>query len=187
RVHHRGKPGSGGIRRPGRVRRTPCQRRAPPGLCARPAFLPGRAPSPARGAGRRRDPAGQASPAAAGSRLPERTARPGLPQAPRPAGAVGYRLTRLWASVPQVPGRGCFKLLFRRTESATLDPVSFAPLPASACWQHQAARSGFEVAYFQAAPSGWRIDGTTAAVEDDQTWIVSYSIRLDASWLTREA
>jgi uncharacterized protein len=34
---------------------------------------------------------------------------------------------------------------------------------------------------------GWRMDGTTAAVEDAQTWIVSYSIRLDAAWLTREA
>ena len=65
--------------------------------------------------------------------------------------------------------------------------MSFAPLPATACWQHRAARSGFEVAYFQAAPGGWHMDGTTAAVEDGQTWIVSYSIRLDASWLTREA
>jgi cytochrome P450 len=54
----------------------------------------GRAPGPARGPGRRRDPAGPAPPAAAGSRLPERTARPGLPQAPRPAGAMGYRLIR---------------------------------------------------------------------------------------------
>jgi len=65
--------------------------------------------------------------------------------------------------------------------------VSFAPLPATACWEHRAARSGFEVAYFQAAPGGWRMDGTTAAVEDGQTWIVSYSIRLDAAWFTREA
>ena len=65
--------------------------------------------------------------------------------------------------------------------------MSFAPLPATACWQHRAARSGFEVAYFQAAPGGWRMDGTTAAVEDGQTWIVSYSIRLDAAWITREA
>ena len=31
------------------------------------------------------------------------------------------------------------------------------------------------------------MDGTTAAVEDGQTWIVSYSIRLDAAWITREA
>ena len=65
--------------------------------------------------------------------------------------------------------------------------VSFAPLPATACWEHRAARSGFEVAYFRAAPGGWRMDGTTAAVEDGQTWIVSYSIRLDAAWITREA
>jgi uncharacterized protein len=65
--------------------------------------------------------------------------------------------------------------------------VTFAALPATACWQHRAARSGFEVAYFQAAPGGWRIDGTTAAVEDGQTWIVGYSIRLDTAWLTREA
>jgi hypothetical protein len=65
--------------------------------------------------------------------------------------------------------------------------VRFAPLPATACWEHRVARSGFEVAYFQAMPGGWRMDGTTAAVEDGQTWIVSYSIRLDASWLTREA
>jgi hypothetical protein len=65
--------------------------------------------------------------------------------------------------------------------------VSFAPLPVTACWQHRAARSGFEVAYFLAAPGGWRMDGTTTAVEDGQTWIVSYSIRVDAAWFTREA
>jgi uncharacterized protein len=65
--------------------------------------------------------------------------------------------------------------------------VSFAPLPATACWRHRGARSGFEVAYFRAGPDDWRMDGTTTAVEDEQTWIVSYSIRLDASWLTREA
>jgi hypothetical protein len=65
--------------------------------------------------------------------------------------------------------------------------VSFTPFPATACWEHRAARSGFEVAYFQAAPGGWRMDGTTAAVEDGQTWIVSYRIRLDAAWNTREA
>jgi len=64
--------------------------------------------------------------------------------------------------------------------------MTFAPLPATACWQHRGARSGFEVAYFQAGPDGWRIDGTTTAVEDAQTWIVTYSIQLDAAWLTRE-
>jgi len=65
--------------------------------------------------------------------------------------------------------------------------VTFAPLPATACWRHRGARSGFEVAYFQAGPRGWRMDGTTAAAEDDQTWIVSYSILLDPAWRTREA
>jgi hypothetical protein len=65
--------------------------------------------------------------------------------------------------------------------------VTFAVFPAAACWRHRGARSGFEVAYFQAAAGGWSIDGTTTAVEDGQTWIVTYSIRLDASWLTREA
>jgi len=65
--------------------------------------------------------------------------------------------------------------------------VSFARLPATACWQHRGLRSGFEVAYFEAGPGGWRIEGATAAVEDAQTWIVTYSIGLDASWLTRDA
>ena len=65
--------------------------------------------------------------------------------------------------------------------------MTFAAFPAAACWRHQGARSGFEVAYFAAGAGGWQIDGTTTAVEDGQTWIVSYRIRLDAAWLTREA
>jgi uncharacterized protein len=65
--------------------------------------------------------------------------------------------------------------------------VTFAPLPATACWQHRGARLGFEVAYFQAGPGGWRLDGTTTAVEDAQTWIVAYRIQLDAAWRTRDA
>jgi hypothetical protein len=65
--------------------------------------------------------------------------------------------------------------------------VTFAAFPAAACWRHRGARSGFEVAYFRAAAGGWSIDGTTTAVEDGQSWIVSYRIRLDAAWLTREA
>jgi len=65
--------------------------------------------------------------------------------------------------------------------------VTFAVFPAAACWRHRGARSGFEVAYFRAAAGGWSFDGTTTAAEDGQTWIVSYRIRLDAAWLTREA
>jgi hypothetical protein len=65
--------------------------------------------------------------------------------------------------------------------------MPWGPPPSSASWQHREARSGFEVAYFQAAGTGWVIDGTTAAVEDGQTWVVTYRIELDAAWLTRRA
>jgi hypothetical protein len=65
--------------------------------------------------------------------------------------------------------------------------VSFLPPPATACWLHREARSGFEVAYFRSQEDGWAVDGTTAAVEDTKTWIVTYSIRLDAGWATRSA
>jgi len=65
--------------------------------------------------------------------------------------------------------------------------MSFRLPPASACWQHRTARSGFEVAYFEAIPDGWRIEGTTAAIEDAGAWVVTYLIRLDAAWATRSA
>jgi hypothetical protein len=65
--------------------------------------------------------------------------------------------------------------------------MSFDSVPATACWEHRGARSGFEVAYFRPAQDGWRIDGTTAAVEDAETWIVTYHIQLDAAWATRSA
>jgi hypothetical protein len=62
-----------------------------------------------------------------------------------------------------------------------------AGLPGTACWQHTQARAGFEVAYFGELPGGWAIDGTTAAAEDGQTWVVSYRIEVDAGWATRRA
>jgi uncharacterized protein len=65
--------------------------------------------------------------------------------------------------------------------------VSFLPLPATACWEHREARSGFEVAYFRRLAEGWAVDGTTAAVEDGQTWVVTYRIGLDAAWAARRA
>jgi uncharacterized protein len=65
--------------------------------------------------------------------------------------------------------------------------MSFRPPPETACWQHLEARSGFEVAYFHGLADGWAVDGTTAAVEDGQTWVVTYSIELDAGWVTRGA
>lgn len=65
--------------------------------------------------------------------------------------------------------------------------MPFRPLPPTACWRHREARSGFEVAYFEAVADGWIMDGTTTAVEDGQTWVVTYRLELDAAWVTRRA
>jgi uncharacterized protein len=65
--------------------------------------------------------------------------------------------------------------------------MPFPPPPPAACWQHREARSGFEVAYFRPLEGGWAVDGTTAAIEDTQAWVVTYSIQLDAAWATRSA
>jgi uncharacterized protein len=60
-------------------------------------------------------------------------------------------------------------------------------LPAVASWRHKGARDGFEVAYFAMDEAGPRVAGTATATEDGQSWIVSYEIQLDNSWLTRSA
>ena len=65
--------------------------------------------------------------------------------------------------------------------------MSFSVLPVSAAWHHRGARLGFEVAYFQPAGHGYHINGCTTAVEDGQSWMVSYAIRLDETWTTRSA
>jgi uncharacterized protein len=65
--------------------------------------------------------------------------------------------------------------------------MPFRPWPPAACWQHGEGRSGFEVAWFQAVAGGWVVDGTTAAVEEGQTWVVTYRVELDSGWLTRRA
>jgi len=66
--------------------------------------------------------------------------------------------------------------------------LTFRHLPPTAAWQHREARSGFEVAYFGNAPGGGhRISGCTTAVEDGQTWVVEYELRVDATWSTRSA
>jgi uncharacterized protein len=68
-----------------------------------------------------------------------------------------------------------------------VDAMSFAPLPATATWQHRGARSGFEVVFFGARGDGCRIEGWTTAVEDGATWAVEYLIEVDAAWATRSA
>jgi hypothetical protein len=65
--------------------------------------------------------------------------------------------------------------------------MSFAPVPATAAWRHQDARSGFEVVYFAARGDGCRIEGWTTAIEDGATWAVEYLIEVDAAWATRSA
>jgi hypothetical protein len=65
--------------------------------------------------------------------------------------------------------------------------MSFAPMPATAAWRHQGARSGFEVVYFSSRGDGCRIEGWTTAIEDGATWAVEYLIEADPAWATRSA
>jgi uncharacterized protein len=65
--------------------------------------------------------------------------------------------------------------------------MGFAPLPATAAWQHQEARTGFEVAYFHLSGDGCRIEGWTTVIEAGQTWAVGYTIDLDGTGATRSA
>jgi len=65
--------------------------------------------------------------------------------------------------------------------------MKFAPLPATAAWQHRDARTGFEVAYFQPLGDGGRIEGWATAIEDGTTWAVEYVIELDGTGATRSA
>jgi uncharacterized protein len=65
--------------------------------------------------------------------------------------------------------------------------MGFAPVPATAAWQHRDARTGFEVAYFSAFGAGRRIEGWATAVEDGETWAVEYVIDLDGTGATRSA
>jgi len=65
--------------------------------------------------------------------------------------------------------------------------MNFAPLPATAAWEHREARAGFEVTFFQRSGEGCRIAGWTTAVEDGKTWAVEYAIDLDGTGATRSA
>ena len=65
--------------------------------------------------------------------------------------------------------------------------MDFAPVPATAAWQHRDARSGFEVVYFQSFGERSRAEGWTTAIEDGSTWAVEYVIDLDGAGATRSA
>jgi uncharacterized protein len=65
--------------------------------------------------------------------------------------------------------------------------MDFAPVPATAAWQHRDARAGFEVVYFQPFGEGSRAEGWTTGIEDGSTWAVEYVIDLDVTGATRSA
>lgn len=65
--------------------------------------------------------------------------------------------------------------------------MSFEDPPETACWWHRGLRSGFEVVYFEAGLSGWRIAGTTTALQESDAWVVSCELELDDLWRTRSA
>jgi uncharacterized protein len=65
--------------------------------------------------------------------------------------------------------------------------MPFADPPNAACWQHRGLRSGFEVVYFEAQRSGWRIEGTTVGFQDGEAWVVSCDLETDEQWRTRSA
>lgn len=65
--------------------------------------------------------------------------------------------------------------------------VSFALWPPEAAWQHQGARSGFEVVFLGDRDGGWLIQGCTTAVEDGTAWAVGYAIALNSAGATRSA
>jgi uncharacterized protein len=65
--------------------------------------------------------------------------------------------------------------------------MSFRELPPSAAWRHLDVREGFEVTFLRPANDGYRLEGSTTAVEGDQAWSVDYAITLSGGGLTRSA
>jgi uncharacterized protein len=65
--------------------------------------------------------------------------------------------------------------------------MPFCAPPVFAAWHHRDARAGFEVTFLHPVGGGYRVEGTTTAVEDGQAWIVGYSLRLDGGWMARSA
>ncbi len=65
--------------------------------------------------------------------------------------------------------------------------MSFLAPPRKATWQHQDARTGFEVVHFTSTDGRHRIVGCTAAEEDEWAWAVWYEIDVGADWGTHRA
>jgi hypothetical protein len=58
-------------------------------------------------------------------------------------------------------------------------------LPRLAAWRHTDVRTGYEVLFTEAGPTGYRLRGSTTAVEAGVAWSVGYRIELDRAWRTR--
>jgi len=65
--------------------------------------------------------------------------------------------------------------------------MPFRNPPGSAAWQHQTARTGFEVVFLRSARDAIYAEGATTAVEEGEAWFVEYAIELDGKWRTRRA
>lgn len=58
-------------------------------------------------------------------------------------------------------------------------------LPPLATWQHIGVRTGYEVLFADARAGGYRLRGSTTALEGHTGWSVGYRIDLDHDWHTR--
>ena len=58
-------------------------------------------------------------------------------------------------------------------------------LPSTAAWRHLDARTGFEVVFLSREPDGYRLEGYTTAVEQEDAWVVRYTLTLDSNWAAR--
>jgi hypothetical protein len=61
------------------------------------------------------------------------------------------------------------------------EPLSYA------AWRHREAREGFEVVFFTQTAKGYRVEGSTAALEPGGPWSVDYLVVLDGRWRTQSA
>ena len=59
-------------------------------------------------------------------------------------------------------------------------------LPRLATWQHIGVRAGYEVLFADTMARGYRLRGSTTALEGRSAWSVGYRISLDPRWHTRQ-
>jgi len=65
--------------------------------------------------------------------------------------------------------------------------MTIGDLPASAAWQHEGGRAGFESMFAMRTRDGYRLVGATAAVEGGHVSSVQYDIVVDEAWCTTSA